>query len=400
LLAFPAAARALSPDESLLLARVRAIAAAPVEDFGLLGETDGARDGYYRYQLAFLSYGLCSLVEGEPALRAEARKLFTRLLEKMEHPTTRAYWRALGYAGDGLTQDNAMYRGHLNLMYGLAHDRFGETRFDARFHTLSRALSDELGGQRPICCEPDQCFIQCNAVIVLSLALHDRAFATGYGAGGKRVLAWAQHHMPLEGTTLVRMAYHPSTGQSSAARTGYANAWAIAFLAPVPGLERDARVMYRDWRQTFAEPWGRFGFVKGAPAGEACTLEEMVTSSLAAMTFGLMAAQAEGDEGLHRRLEWTVAYADQLVEVLEKVLPGQRRIQARTFRAIALCARTFRGWNQVLGLKHHPVAAGGQSRLNAPRDAEFAGNLGSHLLKYKESPTGSSTEMIMEELGN
>src|SRR5256886_4329097 len=48
---------ALSPDESLLLDRARAIAAASVEDFSVLGGTGEPRDGGYRYQLAFLGYG-------------------------------------------------------------------------------------------------------------------------------------------------------------------------------------------------------------------------------------------------------------------------------------------------------------------------------------------------------
>jgi len=67
ILALPSVALALSREESLLLDRARAIATAPVEDFTVLGGTGGARDGGYRYQLAFLGYGLCSVVEGEPS---------------------------------------------------------------------------------------------------------------------------------------------------------------------------------------------------------------------------------------------------------------------------------------------------------------------------------------------
>ena len=352
LLAFPSAALALSPDESLLLDRARTVAAAPVEDFSVLGETDGTRDGCYRYQLAFLAYGLCSVVEGEPTLRAEGRAMFMRLLEKMEHPTTRAYWKALGYEGDGGPGENVMYRGHLNLMYALAHDRFGETLFDARFHALSLSLSGEIGGERPTCCEPDHLFIPCNAVTVLSLFLHDRAFATDYASVGKRLLAWAREHMPLEGTTLVREDYRPSTGKSSAGRAGFANAWTIAFLAPVPGLERDARAMYGDWRRTFVVPLPLLGVVKGASAGEDLSLGEMLSSSLLATTFGLLAAREEGDERLHRRLERTVAGVECLVGAFEEELPPARRVQAQTFRTIALFARTFRGWSEVLGLKN------------------------------------------------
>lgn len=159
-LALPSAGLALTHEEAALLDRVRTVAAAPVDDFSVLGGADGARDGLYRYQLAFLGYGLCSIVAGEPELRAEARPLFTRLVEKMEQPTTIAYWKALGYGGDG-SHENAMYRGHLNLMYALAHDRFGETRFDARFHTLSRELFTEITetGQ----CAANRMSCSCNA---------------------------------------------------------------------------------------------------------------------------------------------------------------------------------------------------------------------------------------------
>src|SRR5215475_769581 len=97
LMAFPSIVLALSPDETVLLSRVREIAAAPIEDFRVLGETGRTRDGCYRYQLAFLAYGLCSVVEGEPALRPEGRAMLTKLVEKMEHPTTLKYWKALGF---------------------------------------------------------------------------------------------------------------------------------------------------------------------------------------------------------------------------------------------------------------------------------------------------------------
>ena len=242
-----------------------------------------------------------------------------------------------------------MYRGHLNLMYALAHDRFGETRFDEHFHTLSQTLFAEITGQHPICCEPDQLFLQCNSVALLSLSLHDRAFGTAYAPAGKRVLTWARAHMPLGGTTLVREDYHPSSGNSSAQRAGYANAWAIAFLAAVPGLEGDASTMYGDWRRTFVEPSLVPGVVEGAPVSETLPMEELLVSDLGATVFGLLAARAENDERLHFRLERTVSLVEQLLATGERALPPARRAQARTFRAIALFARTFRGWNEVLG---------------------------------------------------
>lgn len=347
-LAFPSIALALSPNETVLLNRVREIAAASIEDFRVLGETRGTRDGCYRYQLAFLAYGLCSLVEGEPGLHEEGRTIFARLVEKMEHPTTLRYWKALGFGGNGAKSENVMYRGHLNLMYALAHDRFGETGFDERFHELSQAMFQELSAKRPICCEPDHLFIQCNAVTVLSLYLHDRAFGTEYASAGKRLLTWARTHMPLEGTTLVRENYRPSTGKSSAWRAGCANAWTISFLAPVPGLQDDAFAMYTDWRRTFVEPSLLPGTVKGAPQSEELPLQEMITSELLATTFGLLAAREAGDEQLHQRLEATVSKLERVMDGVEWALPPSWRAEARTFQTITLFAKTFRGWTEVL----------------------------------------------------
>src|SRR5262249_40954440 len=315
----------------LILDKARAIAAAPLDDFAVLGGIRGARDSHYRYQLAFLSYGLCSIAHVEPDLRNECRTLFVRFVEKMERPATLAYWKARRFEGDGLASANAMYRGHLNLMYALAHDRFGETKFDDKFHKLSLSLSNEVCGTRPICCEPDHLFVQCNAVTVLSLYLHDRAFGTDYARAGKHLLGWAREHMPLQGTRLVREDFRPSTGESSARGAGYANAWAIAFLAPVPDLKRDARAMYSDWKRTFVVPVPFFRSVKGAPAGEPLSLEEVLSSSLLATTFGLLAARAAGDELLHVRLEWTVSYVERLVNEYEWMLPPGRRVEARTF---------------------------------------------------------------------
>jgi hypothetical protein len=339
---------AVSPDESLLLNRARAVAAAPVEDFTPLGGSgDATRDGGYRYQLAFLGYGLCSITQANPALRPEARTMIIRFIEKMEHPTTRAYWKALGY-GDDTASGNVMYRGHLNLMYALAHDRFGETRFDDRFHSRSKELFSEITGDHPICCEPDRLFIQCNSVAVLSLALHDRLFSTTYASAGKRLLAWAHEHMPLESTTLVREEYRPSTGASTARKAGYANAWVIAFLGPVPGISEEVGDMYADWHRTFVEPALLPEVVKGAPGSENLSFEENITSSLLATTFGLIAAREQGDERLQRRLEATLKSIERLVATFEKTLPATRRAQAHTFRTISLFARTFRGWSTVL----------------------------------------------------
>jgi hypothetical protein len=277
--------------------------------------------------------------------------MFTKLIEKMEHPTTLRYWKALGFWGDGAKTENVMYRGHLNLMYALAHDRFGETRFDGRFHELSQTLFKELRGDRPICCEPDHLFVQCNAVTVLSLFLHDRAFGTDYATAGKRLLNWARKRMPLEGTMLVRENYRPSTGKSSTWRTGCANAWTISFLAPVPGFEDEASAMYADWRRTFVEPSLIPGAVNGAPQGEDLPTDEMIKSELLATTFGLLAAREAGDEKLHQHLEWTVSKMERAVDEFTWVLPPSWRAQARTFQTIALFARTFRGWNEVLKIK-------------------------------------------------
>ena len=152
----------------------------------------------------------------------------------------------------------------------------------------------------------------------------------------------------------MREDYRPSTGESSVRGTGYANAWTIAFLAPVPGLTSDARAMYADWRRTFVVSVPFFGFVRGAPEGEALSLEEMLSSSLLATTFGLLAARAAGDERLHLRLQWTVAYVERLVNEYEWMIPPWKRVEARTFLTVALFARTFRGWNEVLELKDKP----------------------------------------------
>jgi hypothetical protein len=83
-------------------------------------------------------------------------------------------------------------------------------------------------------------------------------------------------------------------------------------------------------------------------------MEEMLFSSLLATTFGLLAARASGDERLHLRLQWTVAYVERLVNEFEWMLPPGRRVEARTFRTVALFARTFRGWNEVLELNAKP----------------------------------------------
>ncbi len=367
----------LTPDENLVLQKARAIAAVPVGDFTLLGSEDGTPDGGYRYQLAFLSYSLCSVISAAPELKSEGRALFVCLVQKMEHPAVRAYWNASGFDGDALERENVMYRGHLNLMYGLARQFFGETCFDSHFQALSARLAHDLSGERPICCEPDHLFLQCNSVALLSLYLHDRSFGTTYASLAPRVLAWARLRMPLAGTSLVREDFRPSTGQSSADRAGYANAWVIAFLSALPSLKADTEQMYHDWKTTFidfhlpfkpgshhldktfwtqemfasglqAATLGLMSAARGAPPGEELSVPQVLASEIAATTFGLLAARAEGDERLCRQLEPTVTLLDLSVGLAQEALPVAHRAHARELRAIALFARTFRGWGAVL----------------------------------------------------
>src|SRR5262249_30206231 len=98
-----------------------------------------------------------------------------------------------------------------------------------------------------------------------------------------------------------------------------------------------------------ASTLGLFRIVKGAPAGVALSFDEMAASGLVATTFGALAARSQGDELLQRQLTHTITCVDALVAALGKKLPAEQRVQARTFRAVALFARTFRGWNKVLG---------------------------------------------------
>jgi hypothetical protein len=154
--------------------------------------------------------------------------------------------------------------------------------------------------------------------------------------------------MPIANTTLVREEFRPSTGASTARKSGYANAWVIVFLAPVPGIQDDVSAMYSDWRRTFVEPSLLPGAVKGAPGSETLSLDELLSSTLLATTFGLIAARDQGDDSLYQRLERTLDAIEHTLDSVQTALPPSRRTQAATFRTILLFARTFRGWSEVL----------------------------------------------------
>lgn len=354
LLVAPLAARAdaLGPDEREVLARARAIAAAPLDDFTPLGEgPDAGPDPGYRYQIAFLGYAVASVAAADPGREDECRALLLALAAKMERPKTLAYWRALGYEGDGLSHGNVMYRGHLALLYGLARDRFGAAEVDGRFHAIARALEREMAAPAPICCEPGRAFIQCNAVAALALHLHDRCYGTSYARAVKALLFWAREHMAIEGTALFRDEYHPESGASSLAMTGYANAWAIAYLAAVPEVAPEARKMYDDWRRTFVREGGVVAFARGAPEGVERDPRDMAASAALATAFGAIAAREMGDASLARKLGRAAALIGDAAGAATPMLPGARRGQARTLETIALFGRVFRGWEAVLGAR-------------------------------------------------
>jgi hypothetical protein len=262
---------------------------------------DSDQQDMWKYAIAFLGYGMPSLAMIKPEWHDEITFYFSIMINKMKSKKVWEDWQKYGFGEDPICRHNIMYKGHLNLMYGLYQLMSGDDRYADEFTWLTQTIVKEIRDSKSksyqgVVCEPNQYFVQCNAIGLLGLYLYDLIYGTNYRSREiPQTLQFIEERLRDPVTGLYWESYHPSHDVSVRELSGYTNAWALTVLRIFDPQHYEA--VYHKWRDVFVEEWGPFAYVRETPYGGASRI---------ATLFGLLAAKEFGDRELFSQLKYTI----------------------------------------------------------------------------------------------
>ncbi|MEL6675424.1 MAG: hypothetical protein AAFR61_24660 [Bacteroidota bacterium] len=252
----------------------------------------------WRYGIAFGAYAMPSIAMISPEHADRAKLCLKHMIEKMKSKKVWGDWVAYGMGEDPISEGNIMYKGHLNLMYGLYQLISGDEHFSAEYTWLTEKIVAEMrkhhaeGRHEGADCEPGRYFAQCNSISLLSLKIFDQLYGTTYAEVEARwTIDFIKKNMTDAEYGLYLKMYQSEMGFCSPLLSGYTNAWTITFLRSFEPDYNEA--LYDTWKEHFVNTIGPYAYVKEDPrAGP---------SPLATMT-GVVAAKEFGDVDLWKKL--------------------------------------------------------------------------------------------------
>ena len=252
---------------------------------------------FWKYTIAFSSYGLPSAMLIAPEEKENLSHLLFMMIQKMKSRLVWGDYTEMGFGEDPISFQNIMYKGHLNLMFGLYQLTTGDRRYAREFTWLTNQIVDEMrlhhqGKYEGTTCEPDHWFVECNAIGMLSLYVYDQLFGTSYT---QNEVAWTlefiEKRMTDPETGLFYRQYHPSHDVVDTRLLGYNNAWIITFLRPI--RPEWSERLYPVWKEVFVSELGPYATVDGEKDGEPDEVAHL---------FGLWVAKEMGDVDLYNKL--------------------------------------------------------------------------------------------------
>jgi hypothetical protein len=339
----PPGDRRLQPDEIGQLTDV-------LNEYGSLSTSGDLFDGwnreqrlFWKYTIAFSSYGLPSAMLIAPEKQPVLGHLFFMMIQKMKSRLVWGDFTELGFGEDPISFQNIMYKGHLNLMFGLYQLTTGDVRYAREYTWLTNQIVEEMrlhhrGVYEGTTCEPDHWFVECNTIGMLSLHLYDRLFGTSYS---ENEVAWTldfiQERMVDPESGLFYRQYHPSHDVVDTRLLGYNNAWIITFLRPI--RPEWSERLYPVWKQTFVHEFGPYATVDGEKGGSPDPI---------AHVFGMWAAKEMGDVDLYRKLRNAT---DALVGLKTDPATGGMSYDSEDgilMNGVTLATKFHAGWRRVL----------------------------------------------------
>lgn len=189
---------------------------------------------FWRYPLAFSSYAIPSLVMIDEGLFGEASDCLRKTLLLFKDTPVWDGWVRKGQGPDPVCCKNIMYKGHLNLLYGLYQMMTGDDEFETQFRQLTFIILSEYEhnaasrGFWGIECEDDQYFPPCNSQGILSILVYDRIFGTDYyDRYARHVAEFIRTRVSDPETHIPLYKYHPSHDQAEAYLSGAMSAWTL-----------------------------------------------------------------------------------------------------------------------------------------------------------------------------
>ena len=275
------------------------------ETYGLMDITGDEFKGWdtseqllWRYGIAFASYAMpsISIIDREYADRAKHAMWI--MIKKMKSKRVWGDWIAYGMGEDPISEGNVMYKGHLNLMYGLYQLMTGDEEFSDEFTWLTNKIIDEMrrhhieGKHEGADCEPGRYFAQCNSIALLSLKIYDKLYGTTYSdVEAIWTINFIKNKMTDKEYGLYLKMYNTNHNFCYKAKSGYTNAWTMTFLKP---YDKDYNVsLYPVWKDHFSQEIGPYAYIKEDRKANA--------SPLATMT-GMIAAKEFNDINLFTKL--------------------------------------------------------------------------------------------------
>ena len=284
----------LTPEVEMQLRGVQEHFLNPfVVDFEMYGDMP---PGLYRYPIAFTTYALACVAKIDPSYKTFCSHYMDKLIQKMKEKVVWEDWIKAGFGPDPVAKQNIMYRGHVNLMYGLYQLTSGDTKYEEEYKAFCKALYEEMkqtekeGKYCGMSCEPDDYFIQCNTIGMYSLAVYDTIYKdANYSELIGPWLEWTKKRMVQPEYGVFRNSYHMEHDFAEDLVSGYATGWSIAFLAALD--PEFARSLYPSFKEAFVRKklGGLYCYATERPGGEPDDVATM---------FALFAASAMRDEEL------------------------------------------------------------------------------------------------------
>ncbi len=252
----------------------------------------------WRYGIAFGAYAMPSIAMISPEHADRAKWCLKQMIDKMKSKKVWGDWTEYGMGDDPISEGNIMYKGHLNLMYGLYQLTSGDERFSKEYTWLTDKIVAEMrkhhaeGKHEGADCEPGRYFAQCNSISLLSLKIYDQLYGTTYAEVEARwTIDFIKNKMTDEEFGFYLKMYQSEMAFCNPMLSGYTNAWTMAFLRPFEPDYNES--LYPVWKEHFVREVGPFAYVREDP--------EAGPSPLATMT-GMMAAKEFGDKTLWKKL--------------------------------------------------------------------------------------------------
>lgn len=262
---------------------------------------DTEHQDFWKYSIAFSAYGIPSMVMIDPDNKDRYQALMDTMIWKMKSRKVWGDFTDRGFGADPITVQNIMYKGHLNLMYGLYELATGDERYSREFTWLTEQLIREMrlhhkGIYEGVTCEPGAWFVECNAIGMMSLHVYDKLYGTSYTENEvKWSVDFIMNRMRDPKTGLFFRAYLPNHDLVKEQISGYANAWILSFLEPFISVE--LAELYPSFKSELVEEFGPYAGVLERQGG---------SPDQVAQIFGMWAAKEHRDIRLFSKLRNSV----------------------------------------------------------------------------------------------